>query len=362
LTESELERICICAAALSEALGDKPRLFDALMGLRGYYHMCAQYAKSTALAERLVGLAEEMKKESDSPTDGDVQRMAHAHSNLATVLMYVGQLNAAREHFERAAALRVTQPGMWIFSSMTFWLLGYPDQARWRMHRSLVVAHRDGHPNSLGFSMTNLARLNHFLRRITRSRRWAQKTVDLCEAHHIPFWTNLGNLFLGRAWAEAGETQRGIARLRTTLTQMDEDGQQAFCSYFWSLLAEAYACAGQFPQALDALDRGMTYVERNGEGLWHAELLRLRGEYRLALGAPTNEVEACFQRAIAIAREQSARSLELRATMSLARLWQQQGRCAEAHDMLGAIYGWFTEGFKTADLREARALLAELGE
>ena len=131
-------------------------------------------------------------------------------------------------------------------------------------------------------------------------------------------------------------------------------------SAFLSLLAESYACAGQFSKALDILKQAFVFVERNDERIWHAELVRLRGEYSLTMGASPVEVAACYQEAIEVAQEQQAKSLELRATMSLARLWQRQGQHAVALARLTEIYNWFTEGYNTVDLRAAKTLLAEL--
>jgi predicted ATPase len=137
--------------------------------------------------------------------------------------------------------------------------------------------------------------------------------------------------------------------------------------YFLALLAEAYGVAGQTEEGLTVLAEALTVVDRTGERFYEAELYRLKGELTLqssieSLEFRVKEAAACFQKAIDIARQQQAKSLELRAVMSLSRLWQQQGKKAEAHELLAGVYGWFTEGFDTKDLQEAKALLIELGE
>ena len=165
---------------------------------------------------------------------------------------------------------------------------------------------------------------------------------------------------MGNALAAQGQFAEGIRLIQQALRQADADQHYSYRTYFTCLLAEAHAYAGQYDKALANLDISMDYYQRNGERFWHAELVRLRGEYRLALGAPPAEVTACYQEAMMIAQGQQAKSLELRAAMSLARLYQQQGDRDAAYTTLSNVYSWFTEGFKTADLREAKALLAEL--
>ena len=128
----------------------------------------------------------------------------------------------------------------------------------------------------------------------------------------------------------------------------------------WRLLAEAYGEVGQTEAGLTVLAEALAVVDNTGERYWEAELYRLKGELLLRRASPTEEVEAWFQQALDVARHQQAKSLELRAAMSLSRLWQQQGKRAEARELLAPIYGWFTEGFDTADLQEAKALLEAL--
>ena len=147
--------------------------------------------------------------------------------------------------------------------------------------------------------------------------------------------------------------RQGLAAYRAT-------GAEVRRPYFLALLAETYGKTGQPSQGLSVLTEALTMVDKTAEGWWAAELHRLKGELLLRQASPTEEVEGCFRQALEIARPQQAKSLELRAAMSLSRLWQQQGKRAAAHELLAPIYGWFTEGFDTADLQEAKALLEEL--
>ena len=173
-----------------------------------------------------------------------------------------------------------------------------------------------------------------------------------------------------RGWALTTQEQgeEGLWQMRHGLTAWQATGAEVNVPYLLSLLAEGYARLGQVEAGLAVLQEGWEVMERTGEHAWHAEMSRLKGALLLqhqgqgqdSTSEVQEEAEACFQRAIAVARQQSAKSWELRASMSLARLWQSRGKQAEARQLLAEIYGWFTEGFDTKDLQEAKALLAEL--
>ena len=167
-----------------------------------------------------------------------------------------------------------------------------------------------------------------------------------------------------RGWALAarGHGEEGITQIHQGLAAYQATGATAYRPYYLALLAEASATVGQTAEGLEALAEALATLDKSGVRWWEAELYRLRGELLLQhTETQPGEAEACFHQALAVARRQQARSLELRAAMSLARLWQRQGQRTEAHELLAPVYGWFTEGFDTADLREARALLEELG-
>ena len=170
-------------------------------------------------------------------------------------------------------------------------------------------------------------------------------------------------MYRGWALVEQGQGKEGIAQIRQGLTAYRATGAEMAVPYFLALLAEAYGKVGEAEHGLAALGEALAQAEQTGERWYEAELYRLKGELLMAQEGPkgkTEEVEQCFQQALSIARRQSARSLELRAATSLARLWQQQGKQQEAHQLLSEIYHWFTEGFDTKDLQEAKALLEQL--
>jgi predicted ATPase len=189
----------------------------------------------------------------------------------------------------------------------------------------------------------------------------AEAAMTLSTEQGFPFWLAMGTILRGGALAEQGQATDGITQMRQGLAVFQATGAEVGRPYFLALLAEAYGRGGQVEEGLCALAEALAAVEKTGERFYEAELHRLTGELLLARAVANQvEAEACFRQALDIARRQSAKSLELRAAMSLSRLWQHQGERDEARQLLPEIYGWFTEGFDTADLQEAKALLDEL--
>ena len=185
--------------------------------------------------------------------------------------------------------------------------------------------------------------------------------IRLATEQGFAFWVALGAILHGWALAHQGQAQDGIAQLRQGLTAYRATGGEIGRPYLLALLAEAYGTIGQPEAGLTVLAEALTVVDKTGARFYEPELYRLKGELLLPQ-SEDNQAEAatCFQQAMAIALNQQAKSLELRAATSLARLWQRQGKRAEARQVLGDVYGWFTEGFDTADLKDAKALLDAL--
>jgi len=183
--------------------------------------------------------------------------------------------------------------------------------------------------------------------------------MGLAAEQGFQFWLAVGTIFRDWALVQQGrQSAEEMARLRQGLAAYWTTGAELNQTYWLALLAEAHGTVGQVTEGLGRLREALLVVEESSEHLWEAELYRLQGELLLQQTVPdARQAEACFCQALAIARRQQAKSLELRAAMSLARLWQRQGKRAPAGQMLAAVYGWFTEGFDTADLREAKALL-----
>jgi adenylate cyclase len=179
--------------------------------------------------------------------------------------------------------------------------------------------------------------------------------------HQYPKWIDHASLYLGWKQIEDGQAEQGVACIREALAALRAAGQAVSESFHLSFLAQGYLALGQPRAGLAVIDEALAFVERTGERWFEAELHRLRGEFLLMQAAPVNEIEACCWQAIHLARQQQAKSWELRATMSLCRLWQSHGKGAEAKGMLSEVYQWFSEGFETPDLQDAKGLLATLG-
>jgi predicted ATPase len=189
----------------------------------------------------------------------------------------------------------------------------------------------------------------------------AEAAIALAREQGLPHWVMYGTTVRGWALAMQGQWEQGIAQIQQALVAQQATGAQIARPSFLVLLTEAHAAAGQTEAGLGVLAEALALMDHTGERYHEGEVHRLQGELLLRQAVPdAPRAEACFQRALAVARRQQAKSWELRAATSLARLWQQQGKCAEARALLGGVYGWFTEGFDTADLQEAGGLLATL--
>src|SRR5262249_49300476 len=287
----------------------------------------------------------------------------------------LGVLPAACQHLEeggtrytpdqrRAPVFRMGHdPGVACraFAAMTLWLLGYSDQALTRIHKALALAHELSHPVSLAYARCMAAMVSQFRRDVPAVQEQAEAAVALATEQGFPQWAAMGTSLRGWTLAMQGRGEEGIAQARQGITAWLATGAATFVPYFCTVLAEVSGHLGHTEGGLRALDEAHTLIEQHGERWWEAEVSRLRGVLLLKQpGTPQAEAEAWLQRALDVARRQEAKSLELRAAMSLTRLWQHQGKQGEARQLLGEVYGWFIEGFDTADLQEAQALLAAL--
>jgi predicted ATPase len=288
--------------------------------------------------------------------------------------LWLGALPAARQHLEdgiardtpdqrRAPVFRLGHdPGVACraFAAWTLWLLGYPDQALARLHEALALAHELSHPYSLAWARCRVAFVSQFRRDVPAVHEQAEATIALSTEQGFTQWAALGTSLRGWALAMQGQGEEGIAQLRQGTAAWRATGASLYVPYYWTLLADVCDHLGHTADGLQALAEAHTLVEHQEERWWEAEVCRLRGVLLLRqTGTPQVEAETWLQRALDVTRRQEAKSLELRAAMSLSRLWQQQGKQAEVHALLAPIYGWFTEGFDTADLQEAQALLEE---
>jgi predicted ATPase len=294
-------------------------------------------------------------------------------------LFYLGEFAPARAHLEQAIALYdLQQRRSHIFRyghdagvaclchvSEALWCLGAPDEALQKGHEALTVAQEISHPQSLAFALFFTAMLHQFRREGPAVQERVETGITLSTEQGFPSWLAAATILQGWVLAKQGKGEGGIAQMCQGLSAYQDVGSELWRPYFLALLAQAYGEAGQAEEGLTVLAEALTIVERTGERWWEAEVYRVQGELFLQRAAgrghqAEEEAEACFYQALAIARRQQAKSLELRAAMSLARLWQGQGKHVEARQLLAPIYGWFTEGFDTADLCEAKGLLEAL--
>jgi predicted ATPase len=299
----------------------------------------------------------------------------NAYYTLGTTWLWLGELPEARLHLEdaiarytpdqrRAPVFRMgVDPGVGCrgYAAMTLWLLGYPEQALARLHEALALAHALAHPYSLAWARCWAAIVSQWRQDVLAMHEQAEAAVALATAQGFPFWVAVGTSVRGWALAIQGQGDEGMAQVRQGIAGCRATEAAVLVPYFYTLLADISAHLGHPADGLQALAEAHTPVEQQEERYWEAEVCRLRGVLLLRQpGTSPVEAEAWLQRALDIARRQEAKSLELRAAMSLARLWQQQGKQAEARALLAPVYGWFTEGFDTADLQEARTLLEAL--
>jgi predicted ATPase len=239
----------------------------------------------------------------------------------------------------------------------------YPEQALTRIHEALALAHELSHPYSLALVRWWAAYVYQWCRDVPAVYEHAEAAVVLATEQGFPLWEAAGTSLRGWALALQGESEAGLVQVRQGIAAWRATGAAMLVPYYCTLLAEIDAHLGSTADGLQALVEAHTLVEQHEEHWWEAEIYRLRGVLLLRQpGTLQVEAEAWLQRALDIAHHQGAKSLELRAAVSLARLWQQQGKRTEAHELLAPVYGWFTEGFDTTDLQEAKALLEELGE
>ena len=362
----EVEHAYTQARALCQQVGETPELVPVLFGLWRFYVVRPQLHTARELGETLLRLAQR----ADDPALAVI-----AHYALGATWFCLGALPAARQHLEeaiarytpdqrRAPVFRMGQdPGVAcrVYAALTLWLLGYPEQALARLHEALALAHELSHPYSLAFARCWAAYVSQFRRDVPAVHEQAEAAVALATEQGFPLWAAMGTILRGWALAMQGQGEEGMAQVRQGIAAYRATGAALLVPYFCTLLAEVSAHLGHPEDGLQALAEAHTLVEQQEERWWEAEICRLRGVLLLRQpGTPQAEAEAWLQRALDVARRQEAKSLELRAAMSLSRLWQQQGKQAEAHALLAPIYGWFTEGFDTADLQEAKVLLEAL--
>jgi predicted ATPase len=356
------------ARALCEQVGDHAQRFPVLFGLRGFYEVRGELQTAWELGEQLLTVAQH---------EPDATCLLQAHRTLGDTAFWLGEFGLARAHLEQAIALHDPQQHATAtfrdgqdhgivsraFLPRVLWVQGYPEQALARSLEVLTLVHDRSHPFDLAVAL-NVAAMIHQLRRESAAvRAQAEALLALCQEQHFALYGATGTVQRGWALVVQGQPAEGSAQILAGLEAYRATGAVLIQPYFLALLAQAYAEAGQTAEGLRVLEEALTLVHKTGERFYEAEIYRLQGDLVLAHAARRYaEAQALYQQALATARRQQASSWELRAAISLSRLWQRQGKRAEAYDLLAPVYGWFTEGFDTADLQEAKTLLDELVE
>ena len=355
------------AHALCQQVGETIELVPVMFGLLRFYILRPQLHAAHEIGATFLRLAQRAH-------DSTLEFIAHYA--LGAPCLWLGALPAARPHLEEAVAYYTPhQRRMPVFrmgydlgvacratGAWLLWLLGYPEQALARIYDGLALANELSHAYSLVYARCATLFLLQCRRDVLAVHEQAEAAVTLATERGFPLWGAIATSLHGWALAMQGQSEEGIVQLRQGIAAWRATGAALLVPYLCTLLANVCDYLGYTEDGLQALTEAQALVEQHEERWWEAEVYRLRGVLLLQQPmTPQVEAETWFQRALDTARRQEAKSLELRAATSLARLWQQQGKRAEARALLAPIYDWFTEGFDTADLQEARALLEALG-
>ncbi len=366
-TAPELRRSYARARELCQRIGQMPQQFPILWLTYTFHATRGEHRVAKEQGLQLLNMAAQA---------GDAVLDAMARWALSWSLLCLGELATARSHMERVitfydpqqhrhlAYLYGQDPGANGRSQFAWllWTLGYPEQALQRTQEALSMAEELAHPFSLAFAQGLAALLYMLLRDAPTTQAFADACLQTAIEHGFAYWQAFALCFRGWALVEQEQIQEGMAQIRQGMNLFELMGTKAARPQQLAMLARAHGLAGQADEGLALVDQAL--IEEHEEPIYEPELYHLRGE--LLLQAADGQVQAqsnaedAFLQAIRLARQQGARSWELRATMSLCRLWRSRGKQDQAYERLAEIYGWFTEGFDLADLQEAKSLLAEL--
>jgi predicted ATPase len=353
------------ARELWEQLGSPSEFLHVPWGQFFYHVNRCEFDLAQRLAEHLLRLSRQ---------HNDSAGLVLGHTCSGRALVSTGRFGSSRAHLEEAIALYhpishrslVHQIGIdpQVISqtnlALVLFCLGFPDQAMAEGNAAVAGARRLVHPPSLALSLGIGTFPLSLVGDDTALKERADELVSVAAEHGFSLYSAAGTILRGWVKVKNGDVAAGMSRLRGGLTAYRAIGQQAWMPYFIALLAAACEIAGQIEEGLTLLEEALQIAGRTGERWFAAELHRHKGRLLLCQGQ-SEAAEELYRKALSIAVEQEAKLWEMRATMSLARLWGEQGRRAEARELLAPVYGWFTEGFATPDLREAKALLDDLG-
>jgi class 3 adenylate cyclase/predicted ATPase len=362
----EVGQVLSRARELCLHAGDTLELYDILLALgTGYYGNRGELQTSREVMEQALTLAQRLH---------DPVRLIRAHANLGVSLYFLGELAPARTHLEQALTLPGSQPEHpsvlssqdprlipLAYAAFALWMLGYPDQALTRIHELLTLVQGLSDPFSLARALHWATSLHLRRRDWAIAQAQAEAALALSNGRGFEQWVGVLTFQRGQALAAQDQYAEGLAQMHQGLATKQAAGSEIGRPGELAQMAAAYGRSGQPEAGRPLLDEALAWMDTHGEDFTAAEVYRIQGELLLRQAVPdAPQAEACFQQALAVAHRQQARSYELRAALSLSRLWQRQGKRGDARAVLAPIYSWFTEGFDTADLQEAMALLEAL--
>ena len=355
------------AEARGESPDDSMLLFSILYGFWAANLVAFNGSALRELAAQFLAIAKRHK--ATGP-------LMIGHRLMATSLTSIGDLVESLAHYDQAIAMYDTaahrslatrfgqdvRVAAWSYRSLTLWVLGRPDSALADVESAIKDARKTGHAATLLYALTctNLTQIG--CRDYEAVRAQSDEAIALAdEKVGAPFWKAHAMIERGCLLAFTGKSADAAQLIASGLGAYRSTGATLYVPWHLSSLASAHADHGQFDEAWRCIDEAMTSIETGKERVWEAEVNRVAGQ--IAFKSPerdSTKAKEYFERALSVARQQQAKSWELRASMSLARLWRDQGKVQQARELLAPVYGWFTEGFDTLDLKEAKALLEEL--
>ncbi|NOT55415.1 MAG: AAA family ATPase, partial [Deltaproteobacteria bacterium] len=376
------------ARELCLQVGETPQLVSVLRGLAMFYYVRAELQTARAIAEQLLDLVQSQQ---------DRALLIQASYGMGGTLFNLGELPVAYHYLQRTMLfydsyksesptyLSAQDTAIYCLTRMSYvlWFLGYPDQALVKSQEGISLSQELTLPHNLAYTSTFAAGLRMLFQEDQIAQQYAEEATKLATEHEFPIWATMGQILSGSALVHQGMIEQGIPQIESGIATWRAIGAQISMPYFLSLLAEAYGKNGNPEKGLRLLAEALDLTNNTEERWWEAELHRMKGiltleiwEWRLETHPSSQasslkpqipfgvaqEAEACFVKALDVAQRQEAKSLELRAAVSLARLKQRQGRLGEALPLLEGVYNWFTEGFGTADLLDAKRLLDRLRE
>ncbi len=366
----EVERTYTRARQLCAEQGQSPHLFPVLWGLWNFYEVKGQLDTSLQLAQRMLELAEEA---------GDSALLLEANYAFGDNLFWAGDFERSLQHCEEAVRL-YNRPkhhslafvyggydpavASLAYAAWDLWMLGHPEQAVARSDESLALANSLHHPFSQAIALSFAAMLHHSRHDPVATRKFAEQTVALCTEHGIAIFLEMGKIMLGWVNNQENEGGEGIELIREAIADWRASGAELVIPQLQQVLAAALARCGSYEEALIAIDEALSVISSTGDRSFEADCWRWKGELlwrsREGIDATHGEAEACLHKAIAIARQQKAVSLELRAHTRLSPLLARRGEIEAAHRSLAEVHGKFKEGFNTHDLKQAKQVLEEL--